>query len=41
MDIDPNGSNVVFHGRTAANQGGGTRYMYSAQLTIDGKAIGV
>ncbi|KAK7748469.1 hypothetical protein SLS62_008508 [Diatrype stigma] len=40
MDIDPNGSNVVFHGRTAANEGGGgTRYMYSAQLTIDGKAI--
>ncbi|RYP58295.1 hypothetical protein DL769_009015 [Monosporascus sp. CRB-8-3] len=40
MDIDPNGSFIVFHGRTGPNQGGGgTRYMYSAQLTIDGKRI--
>lgn len=41
MDIDPNGSNIVFHGRTVANSGGSARYMYSAQLTIDGQAIGI
>ena len=39
MDIDPNGSNIVFHGRIAPNQGNAPRYMYSAQLAIDGKSI--
>lgn len=39
MDIDPNGSFIVFHGRTAPNQGNAPRYMYSAQLSIDGKTI--
>lgn len=33
LDIDPNGKNVLFHGRTAPGQGGaGMRYLYSAQL---------
>ncbi|KAH8586582.1 glycosyl hydrolase [Bisporella sp. PMI_857] len=40
IDIDPNGRNVVFHGRTGANQGGGgRRYLYSAVLTINGRAV--
>lgn len=40
LDIDPNGVNVVFHGRLAAGQGaGGTRELYSASLTINGKSV--
>ncbi|KAI1453410.1 glycoside hydrolase family 43 protein [Annulohypoxylon moriforme] len=40
LDIDPNGKNVVFHGRLAANQGGsGKRELYSAELTISGTSI--
>ncbi|KAI0888738.1 glycoside hydrolase family 43 protein [Annulohypoxylon maeteangense] len=39
LDIDPNGKNVVFHGRLAANQGNAKRELYSAQLTISGKSI--
>ncbi|KAI0593484.1 glycoside hydrolase family 43 protein [Biscogniauxia sp. FL1348] len=40
LDIDPNGKSVVFHGRLAANQGGGgTREMYSGELVINGRAV--
>ncbi|XDG09047.1 hypothetical protein ABKA04_008662 [Annulohypoxylon sp. FPYF3050] len=40
LDIDPNGKNVVFHGRLAAGQGGsGSRELYSATLTISGQSI--
>jgi len=40
LDIDPDGKTVVFHGRTGPNQGGGgTRFMYSADLMISGRSI--
>ncbi|KAI0204812.1 glycoside hydrolase family 43 protein [Astrocystis sublimbata] len=39
LDIDPNGKNVVFHGRLNANDGGGAREMYSATLTINGRDV--
>ena len=39
IDIDPNGKNVVFHGRTVANQGNGKRLLYSATLTISGRSV--
>ncbi|ORY60258.1 glycoside hydrolase family 43 protein [Pseudomassariella vexata] len=39
MDIDPNGSSVVFHGRLAAGQGSGTRELYSAAITINGHSV--
>ncbi|KAH9908491.1 glycoside hydrolase family 43 protein [Xylariomycetidae sp. FL2044] len=40
LDIDPNGKNVVFHGRLAANQGGsGSRELYSAVLSISGRSV--
>lgn len=40
LDIDPNGRTVVFHGRLAANQGGGgKRELYTAELTINGHSI--
>lgn len=39
LDIDPNGRSVVFHGRLNANQGGGARELYSAELTINGQSI--
>ncbi|KAI0404641.1 glycoside hydrolase family 43 protein [Xylaria palmicola] len=39
LDLDPNGSSVVFHGRLKANNGGGARELYSASLTINGRSI--
>jgi beta-xylosidase len=39
IDLDPNGSSVVFHGRENANSGGSTRVLYSASLTIDGQSV--
>lgn len=39
IDIDPNGKNVVFHGRLNPNQGGAARELYSAELTISGRSI--
>ena len=40
VDIDPNGRNVVFHGRLQAGQGGGgARELYSAELTINGRSV--
>ncbi|KAI1848713.1 hypothetical protein JX266_005572 [Neoarthrinium moseri] len=40
LDIDPNGKNVLFHGRDGPGQGGGgTRYLYSAVLSLNGKGI--
>lgn len=39
-DIDPNGINMVFHGRTGANQGGNAdRVLYSATLNFNGRQI--
>lgn len=39
-DIDPNGRNMVFHGRTGMNQGGsGTRVLYSATINFSGRRI--
>ena len=38
IDIDPNGRNVVFHGRLQPG-GGGKREMYSAELTINGRKV--
>ena len=40
IDIDPNGKTVVFHGRTAPNQGNAIRQLYSATLNINGRSIG-
>ena len=40
LDIDPNGFNVLFHGRTVANDGSGIRELYSATLAINGQSIG-
>ncbi|KAI0154145.1 glycoside hydrolase family 43 protein [Xylariaceae sp. FL1272] len=39
LDLDPNGKSVVFHGRLNANNGGGARELYSADLTINGQSI--
>ncbi|KAI1497251.1 glycosyl hydrolase [Biscogniauxia marginata] len=40
LDIDPNGRSVVFHGRLQPNQGGsGSRQLYSAELTINGRSV--
>ncbi|CAJ2513994.1 Uu.00g021130.m01.CDS01 [Anthostomella pinea] len=40
LDLDPNGRSVVFHGRLAGNQGGGgTRELYSAELSISGRSV--
>ncbi|KAI0133838.1 glycoside hydrolase family 43 protein [Xylariales sp. AK1849] len=40
LDIDPNGINIIYHGRNGAGQGGsGTRYMYSATLSISEEAV--
>ncbi|KAI1177901.1 glycoside hydrolase family 43 protein [Nemania sp. FL0916] len=39
LDLDPNGRNVVFHGRGKANDGSGARELYSASLTINGKSV--
>lgn len=38
LDLDVNGKNVVFHGRSQPNGAGG-RDLYSAELTINGKTI--
>ncbi|RYC61857.1 hypothetical protein CHU98_g4362 [Xylaria longipes] len=38
LDIDPNGSSAVFHGRLNANQGNAARVLYSASLTINGQS---
>jgi beta-xylosidase len=39
-DIDSNGVNMVFHGRTSPNEGGGgSRLLYSATLNFDGRRI--
>lgn len=39
-DIDPNGVNMVFHGRLRPNEGGGgQRQLYSATLTFNGRQI--
>ncbi|KAI1073472.1 glycoside hydrolase family 43 protein [Whalleya microplaca] len=39
LDIDPNGRSVVFHGRLQANQGGGVRQLFSAELTLGGGSV--
>ena len=39
LDIDPNGVNGVFHGRTVANNGGAPRELYSATLTFNGESV--
>ncbi|KAM3550403.1 hypothetical protein MY1884_008266 [Beauveria asiatica] len=38
-DIDPNGVNMVFHGRENPNDGQAARVLYSATLHIDGRDI--
>ncbi|KAJ4155840.1 hypothetical protein LMH87_001066 [Akanthomyces muscarius] len=38
-DIDPNGVNMVFHGRENPNDGKAARVLYSATLHIDGRNI--
>ncbi len=38
-DIDPNGVNMVFHGRENPNDGQAARVLYSATLHIDGRNI--
>jgi hypothetical protein len=35
LDLDPNGVNVVFHGRTTANTPNGARNLYTANLAIN------
>ncbi|KAI0484840.1 glycoside hydrolase family 43 protein [Xylariaceae sp. FL0804] len=40
LDIDPDGVNAVFHGRTGPNEGGGgVRELYAATLTITPNSI--
>lgn len=39
LDIDPNGKSVVFHGRLKANDGGGVRELYSANIAISGRSL--
>ncbi|KAI8628194.1 glycoside hydrolase family 43 protein [Xylariaceae sp. FL1651] len=39
LDIDPNGSSVVFHGRLNAKSPNGARELYSATLTINGQSV--
>ncbi|KAI1335784.1 glycoside hydrolase family 43 protein [Xylariaceae sp. FL0016] len=40
LDIDPNGRSVVFHGRLSANEGGGgSRELYAAELSLNGKSV--
>jgi beta-xylosidase len=42
LDIDPNGSNVVFHARLEPGQGGGgARHLYSGTLAINGRAVSI
>ncbi|KAI1109550.1 glycoside hydrolase family 43 protein [Nemania sp. NC0429] len=39
LDLDPNGKSVVFHGRLRANDGGGARQLYSADIVINGRSL--
>ncbi|VUC36756.1 unnamed protein product [Clonostachys rosea] len=42
IDVDPNGKNVVFHGRTApSGQGDSKRQMYSATLTLSSSSASI